>query len=210
MKTVSMSGSPRENVGKKDAKALRNQGLVPCVVYGASGQQHFYASEKELFKHFTTPEVFYVKLNLGGKEILTMIQDAQFHKVTDRLLHVDFFELSDSRAIIMGVPVVLEGSSPGVLKGGRLSKAFRKLNVKALPADMPEKITINISNLEILDEVLIRDIPSGKFTFLHAPSVTVVSVKTTRNAVADTPAAEAAAEGGEAAAPAEAKPEAKK
>jgi large subunit ribosomal protein L25 len=207
MKTVSMSGSLRENVGKKDAKALRNQGLVPCVVYGASGQQHFYASEKELFKHFTTPEVFYVKLNLGGKEILTMIQDAQFHKVTDSLLHVDFFELSDSRAIVMGVPIVIEGSSPGVLKGGRLSKAFRKLNVKALPVDMPEKITINISNLEILDEVLIKDIPSDKFTFLHSPSVTVVSVKTTRNAVADTPVA---AEGGDAAPDADAKSEAKK
>ncbi|MDR1973167.1 MAG: 50S ribosomal protein L25 [Bacteroidales bacterium] len=206
MKTVSMSGSLRENVGKKDAKALRNKGMVPCVVYGVSGQQHFYAHDKELFKLFTTPEVFYVKLNLDGKEILTMIQEAQFHKVTGNLLHVDFFELSDNRQIIMSVPVVLEGSSPGVLKGGKLSKAFRKLQVKALPANMPEKIVINISNLEILDEVQIKNIEAKDFVFLHSPSVVVVSVKTTRNAVEDKPVA-----GAEAAAPAtEAKTEDKK
>jgi large subunit ribosomal protein L25 len=213
MKTVSISGSPRENVGKKDAKALRGKGLVPCVVYGASGQQHFCAPEKELYKLFTTPEVFYVELELTGRKVRTMIQDAQFHKVNERLLHVDFFELSDSRPIIMGVPVVIEGSSPGVLKGGKLIKSFRKLNVKALPANMPERIVLNISELEILDEIYIKDIPANNYTFQHSPTVTVVAVKTTRNVV-DAPAT---AETTPATAPADAstataksKPEAKK
>jgi large subunit ribosomal protein L25 len=188
MKTVSISGSLRENVGKKDAKMLRGKGLVPCVAYGVSGQQHFYAPEKELYKLFTTPEVFYVELELAGKKILTMIQEAQFHKVNEGLLHVDFFELSDNRPIVMGVPVAIEGSAPGVLKGGKLIKSFRKLNVKALPANMPEKIIVNISGLEILDEVCIKDIPTDNYTFLHSPTITVVAVKTTRNVV-DTPAA---------------------
>ncbi|MDR2557097.1 MAG: 50S ribosomal protein L25 [Bacteroidales bacterium] len=213
MKTVSISGSLRENVGKKDAKALRSSGLVPCVAYGASGQQHFYAPEKELYKFFTTPEVFYVELELAGKKILTMIQEAQFHKVSEKLLHVDFFELSDNRPIIMGVPIVIEGSSPGVLKGGKLIKSFRKLNVKALPANMPEKITINISGLEILDEVCIKDIPTNNYTFLHSPTITVVAVKTTRNVVDAPVAAEAASSAAPAAAApaaAKSKPEAKK
>ncbi|MDR0619653.1 MAG: 50S ribosomal protein L25 [Bacteroidales bacterium] len=210
MKTVSISGSPRENVGKKDAKALRNKGLVPCVVYGAGNQQHFYAAEKELYKFFTTPEVFYVELELADRKITTMIQEAQFHKVNGRLLHVDFFELSDNRPIVMGVPIVIEGSSPGVLKGGKLIKSFRKLNVKALPANMPEKITINISGLEILDEICVKDIPTNNYTFLHESTITVVAVKTTRNVV-DTPAAaaEAAPAAPAAAAPA-AKPAEKK
>ena len=210
MKTVSISGSPRENVGKKDAKALRNKGLVPCVVYGVGNQQHFYAAEKELYKFFTTPEVFYVELELADRKITTMIQEAQFHKVNGRLLHVDFFELSDNRPIVMGVPIVIEGSSPGVLKGGKLIKSFRKLNVKALPANMPEKITINISGLEILDEICVKDIPTNNYTFLHESTITVVAVKTTRNVV-DTPAtaAEAAPAAPAAAAPA-AKPAEKK
>jgi large subunit ribosomal protein L25 len=191
MKTVSISGSPRESVGKKDAKILRGKGFVPCVVYGVNNQQHFYAAEKELYKLFTTPEVFYVELELADKKIVTMVQEAQFHKVGGQLLHVDFFELSDNRPIVMGVPIVIEGSSPGVLKGGKLIKSFRKLSVKALPANMPEKITINISGLEILDEVHVGDIPTNNYTFLHASTITVVAVKTTRNVV-DTPAETAA------------------
>lgn len=181
MKTVSISGSPRENVGKKDARDLRNQGNVPCVVYGGDEQIHFFASEKDLIELFNKPEVCFVELNIAGKVIKAVPQDAQFHKVTDTMLHVDFFELREDRPIVMAIPVQTTGSAVGVLKGGKLVKRKRRLRLRAVPANMPEVINIDITNLDVADEVKIRDLASDKYTLLEDPTAAVVLVKATRN-----------------------------
>lgn len=185
MKTVSISGSTRENVGKKDARDLRAKGLIPCVVYGAGEtEQHFYAEEKLLDPLFASPEVCFVELEIAGKKILTIVQEAQFHKLSGRILHVDFFALSDNRPIQMSVPLIIEGSAPGVLKGGKLIKGMRKLRVKALPANMPEEIRVDISKMDIGDEIKVKDLVNEKYQLKEVPSATVVFVKTTRNVVA--------------------------
>ncbi|MEG1572015.1 MAG: 50S ribosomal protein L25 [Bacteroidales bacterium] len=211
MKTISLSGSLRENVGKKDVKHLRTQGLVPCVVYGGKAQIHFSIPEKTLAPLFATPEVCYVEIEVNGQKYLTLPQDVQFHKVTETILHVDFFELNNTRTIRMAVPLLVEGSSPGVLKGGKLVKNLRKIKVRALPKHMPEQILVNISKLEVGDQVRVRDMKTDNYDFIEAPSTTVVLIKSSRNMTDDAVATPAAAAAPAAAAPAaEKKPAAKK
>ena len=187
MKTVSMSGSPRANVGKKDAKALRSAGLVPCVIYGGKEQIHFSTPETSFKQIVFTPDVCFVEVDLNGKKYLTILQDIQYHKVSDKILHADLFELSENKPITLSVPVVYKGSSPGVLKGGKLVKSIRKVKVSALPKNMPETLTIDLGTLEIGDMVKIGSIETNNFTIVDNPSMTVCAVKTTRNVVADGP-----------------------
>jgi len=187
MKTVSMSGSPRANVGKKDAKALRSAGLVPCVIYGGKEQIHFSTPETSFKQIVFTPDVCFVEVDLNGKKYLTILQDIQYHKVSDKILHADLFELSENKPITLSVPVVYTGSSPGVLKGGKLVKSIRKVKVSALPKNMPETLTIDLGTLEIGDMVKIGSIETNNFTIVDNPSMTVCAVKTTRNVVADGP-----------------------
>lgn len=205
MKTVSISGSLRGNVGKKDAHDLRAQGLVPCVVYGGKEQIHFSAPEKVLYPLFTTPEVCFVELDIEGKKIMSIVQEAQFHKVSEHLLHVDFFELRDDRAITMMVPFGTTGNAAGVLKGGKLVKSVRKLRVRALPANMPENIVVDVTKLEILDEVKVKDLANDKYEILADQTSAVVAVKSTRQAVAAPAEGEAAPAEGAAAPAAESK-----
>ena len=162
MKTVSISGSARQNVGKKDARDLRLQGRIPCVVYGGEEQIMFTAAEKDLIQLFNKPEVCFVDLDIDGKKIKAVPQDSQFHKVTDALLHVDFLELRDDRPIRMAVPLLTTGNAAGVLKGGKLVKRMRRLRLRALPANMPENITVDVTNLDIAQEVKEKDLCSDK------------------------------------------------
>lgn len=184
MKTVSLSGSIRSNVGKKDAKALRLQGMVPCVVYGGEKQIHFCTGVKSFTELFYTPEVCFVELNLDDKKILAIPQDVQYHKVTDEILHVDFLELNDKKPITMAVPVLTTGSSAGVLKGGKLQKSLRKVRISALPKDMPENITIDITEMEIHDFKRVSDIPANNYTIKESPSTKLVAIQSTRAAAA--------------------------
>ena len=194
MKTVSMSGSPRANVGKKDAKALRNADLVPCVIYGGKEQIHFSTPETS-FKHIIfTPDVCFIEVDLDGKKYLTVLQDIQYHKVSDRILHADLFELHEDKPITLPIPVVYTGSSPGVLQGGKLVKSTRKIRIKALPKDMPETVTIDLSNLQIGDMVKVAALEAKDFTIVEHPSTTICIVKTTRNVAAAEATAETAGE----------------
>ncbi|MDR1951821.1 MAG: 50S ribosomal protein L25/general stress protein Ctc [Bacteroidales bacterium] len=190
MKTVSMSGSPRANVGKKDAKALRCAGLVPCVIYGGKEQVHFSTPETSFKQIVFTPDVCFIEVDLNGKKYLTILQDIQYHKVSDSILHADLFELSEDKVITLPVPVVYQGSSPGVLKGGKLVKGIRKVKVSALPKNMPETLSIDLGKLEIGDMVKIGEIETNNFKIVDNLNTTVCAVKTTRNVVADTPAEE--------------------
>ena len=201
MKSVSISGSPRENVGKKDAKAQRVQGLIPCVIYGGKEQKMFVVEEGEFRNLLYTPEVKYVELTIDGKTYNAIVQDAQFHPITDKLLHVDFLEVIDDKPITIEIPFKIKGTSPGVLKGGSLHKRVRKLKVRGLLQNIPEDITADISGLDIEDVIRISDINIDNLTIIDNPNKVIVSVNQTRNVVATEEAGEEGAEeGGEAAA----------
>ncbi|MCK9220989.1 MAG: 50S ribosomal protein L25 [Bacteroidales bacterium] len=203
MKTVSLSGSLRENVGKKDAKKQRREFKVPCVLYGGKEQIHFVADEKILMKIMHTPVVQLIKLNVNGLEHDAIVQDIQYHPVTDRMLHVDFLQILPEKPVVIGVPVKVTGVAPGVLRGGRLVKKLRKVTVKALMKDLPDDVTVSIDGLEIGDTIKIADMKLDQVTFLDPASNVIIGVYTARAVVEEVvPGAEAAAETAEGAAPA--------
>jgi len=203
MKSVSISGSPRANVGKKDAKALRSGKLVPCVLYGGKEQIHFSVNEPEFKQLIYTPDIHTVDLSIGGNKYNAILQEAQFHKITDSLLHVDFLELIPNKPVVMNIPVRTKGVSPGVRNGGKLVQKLKTLKAKGLIEKMPDEIAINIDKLEIGSGVRVSDIHVDGLTFLNAPNVTIVSVQITRAVAAE--ASAAAAPAPKAAAPAAAK-----
>jgi len=199
MKKVSISGSPRVNVGKKDAKTNRNNGLIPAVLYGGKEQFTLTVDEKAMLKLLSSPEVFTLGLNLGNKEYNCIIKEAQFHPVTDKIIHVDFLEIFENKPVILDIPVKLTGTSPGVLMGGKLQIKQRKLKAKGIYTKLPDDITLDISGLEIGDSIKIGNIKHEHVELLDNPSSVVVSVKLTRAGVS---AAQEEEEAAAAAAPA--------
>jgi large subunit ribosomal protein L25 len=185
MKSVSISGSLRENVGKKDAKAQRNNELVPCVVYGGKEQHHILVEEKQFKGIVYTPETRYAELTFGDKKINAIIQEAQFHPTTERMLHVDFLEVSDNKPITIAVPIKPVGTSPGVLIGGKMIKKFRKIRLKGLLKDMPEFVEVDISKLELEQFVKIGDISVPNIQIMELKQNVVILVSRTRNIVAE-------------------------
>ncbi|HRY34233.1 MAG TPA: 50S ribosomal protein L25/general stress protein Ctc [Bacteroidales bacterium] len=184
MKTVSMSGSLRENVGKKDAKKLRREGRVPCVLYGGEKQIGFSMPEVD-FKHLIfTPEVKLVDLNIDGKQYKASLQDVQYHPVTDHILHVDFLEVTAGKALVIGVPVRITGVSKGVLQGGKLVQKVRKLKVKAFAEHLPDDIPVDITELDIAQAIKVQDVKMEHLQMLDNPASIIVTVAATR-AVAD-------------------------
>ncbi len=216
MKSVSISGSPRANVGKTDATALRNAKQVPCVLYGGKEQIHFSVLEADFKPLLYTPDANTVNLDVAGKKFHAIVQEAQYHRVNDGLLHVDFLEITPGKPVTMNIPVKATGTSPGVRNGGKLIKKLKTLKVKGLVEKMPDTINIPIDTLEIGQGVRISDLKIDGLTFLNAANITVIGVQTTRAAVAEeakaaTPAAGAKAPAAAAKAPAAAaKPAAKK
>ncbi len=193
MKTVSMSGALRAHVGKKDAKKNRREGKVPCVIYGGKEQIKFLMDEKFFIKILFTDEVYLLKIDIEGKEFDAILQDIQYHPVTDKVLHADFLEILPGKKVTIAVPVKVEGVAPGVLQGGKLNKKLRKIKIKGLVEDLPDFITVNIDNLSIGDSIKVKDVKNDKLEFLDMPGSVVVSVKTARGATAEEEAAEAAA-----------------
>ncbi len=190
MKEVSLSGSVRSNVGKKDAKAVRTSGNVPCVVYGDGEQVHFSVKHVDMEKLIYTPDVYIINLDVEGKKVPSIIQDIQFHPVTDRISHVDFIALKDDKKIKVNIPVNLVGRAPGVLNGGKLQQIFRRVKVYALPANLPDSIEVDINDLRIGQAIRIKDIANDKLEILNAANAVICSVKMARGAVADEEEAE--------------------
>ena len=183
MKTVSLSGSPRENVGKKDAKSLRAEGLVPAVLYGGDEQIHLSLREIEVKKLIYTPDVYRIELSVGDKKYDVIIQEAQFHPVSDEILHVDFLQLFEDKQVKINLPVRITGNSIGVRNGGRLAVLFRKIAVKGLPGDIPESLEIDITKLRIGMSIRVRDVEIPGIKILGPDSAVIVGVKTARGAV---------------------------
>ncbi len=180
MKVFSMSGSLRENVGKKEAKKNRREGQVPCVLYGGEKQIHFTVSIKELDKILFTPEVYLVELTIDGKLHKAIVKDLQYHPITDLAIHVDFQECFEGKKITVGLPVYVVGSAKGVIKGGRVLKRMRKIVVNGLLEHIPDAIEVDISPLDIGQGIRIRDLAIDKLTFVDPASSMVVGVKSAR------------------------------
>ncbi len=149
MKTLAISAKTRNGTGKTDSKALRNQGNVPCVLYGGEKQVCFYAHENDFRNLVHTPDVFIVELDIEGEKYRAVMQDLQFHPVTDKLLHLDFLQIFDDNEVTMTLPVHLEGMSIGIRNGGVLSFRRRKIITRAIPGNLPDYIEINIEDLDI-------------------------------------------------------------
>lgn len=186
MKTVSMSGSLRENVGKKDARKNRADGKIPCVLYGGKEEVHFVVDEKDFGPVIFTPYIHLINLTVDKQQYQTILKEVQYHPVTDEILHVDFLELIAGKPIVVSLPIRIQGSSKGVLRGGRMVKKFRKLKVKALPEHLPDEILIDITELDINDMIKVGDIKIDHVQMLDIATSTVVSIASTR-AVEGTP-----------------------
>jgi len=199
MKSITINGSKRESVGKVATKALRNAGEVPCVLYGGEAPVHFAADERAFAKLVYTPNAHTVVIDLGDNGTFNAIlQDIQFHPVSDKILHIDFYQLFDDKEVSMNIPVVIKGAAPGVLNsGGVLSRNKRKLRVRALPADLPDTIEADISELELGDKLYVTQVADEKFKFLHPDNTVICQVRTSRVSLKVENEVEGAEEGAE-------------
>ncbi|WP_026135808.1 50S ribosomal protein L25/general stress protein Ctc [Nafulsella turpanensis] len=180
MKNVEIIGFKRANLGKKESKDLRLEGNVPCVMYGGKDQIHFYAP-MILFRDLVyTGDAHMVDLNIEGTTYNCILQDIQFHPVSETILHADFLQLFEKRAVKMDIPVKFEGTAPGVIAGGKMITKLRKITVKALPADMPDYITVDISKLALGKSVKVGEITPGNFEILNNPSTSIATVEIPR------------------------------
>ena len=185
MKSITIKGSKRESVGKSATKALRNAGMVPCVLYGGDEPVHFAAEELAFTKLVYTPNAHTVALEIGEKmKFNAILQDIQFHPLTDKILHIDFYQLFDNKAVSMDIPVKILGAAPGVLNsGGVLSRNKRKLRVRALPANLPDFIEADISNLELGSKLYVTELENENYRFLHPDNTVVCQVRTSRTSL---------------------------
>jgi large subunit ribosomal protein L25 len=196
MKSITIEGSERESVGKKATKAVRDAGMVPCVIYGGSQPVHFQAEAKAFKSLVYTPNAHTVVINLGGKTFNAILQDIQFHPVSDRINHIDFFQLSDDKEIVMEVPVKVTGTSPGVLLGGVLNLNQRRLKVKALPKNLPDFVEANISELQMGNKLYVTKLVTNNYKLMHPDNTVVCQVKISRAAMKAAQEAAKAEKGG--------------
>lgn len=182
MQSITIKGSKRESVGKASTKALRNAGMVPCVIYGGEQPIHFSAEENAFRNLVYTPNVYTASIDIDGQQVSAILQDIQFHPVTDKILHIDFYQLFEDKPVTMTIPVKLTGTSPGVLNGGSLRFTNRKLRVKALPANLPDFVSADISKLRIGNKLYITSLETNDYTFMHPDNTVVVQVRASRNA----------------------------
>lgn len=192
MKSITLKGLERESVGKVATNALRNAGRVPCVIYGGENPVHFSVDAKDLVPLVYTADALIVDLELAsGKKFKAALQDLQFHPVTENILHVDFIELFDEKPVTMTVPVKIVGHSEGVRLGGVLAINTRKLQVRALPANLPDVIEVDVTPLKIGDKAFVRTLQKENYKILAADNYIVAYIRTSRNAAKNAAAAAA-------------------
>ena len=184
MKSITINGSQRESVGKKATKALRNAGQVPCVIYGGDKPLHFSSPELAFSKLVYTASAHTVVIALdNGVEYNAIMQDIQFHPVTDKIIHIDFYQIFEDKEITMEIPVHTTGSSKGVMNGGNLRMPFRKLRVKAIPSNLPDFVEIDITPLKIGSKLYITELENENYKFVHPDNTVVCQVRRSRLAV---------------------------
>jgi len=181
MKSITIKGSKRESVGKKATKALRNAGEVPCVIYGGDNIVHFAAPEVSFNKLIYTPDVHTVVVDLNGNKTNAVLQDIQFHPVTDEILHIDFYEFHEGQEITMEIPVHSEGIPKGVKNGGVLRFNLRRMTVRGLAKNLPDYIVANVTPLKIGQKLYVTAVASEDYKIMHPDNTVICQVRTSRN-----------------------------
>lgn len=182
MQIFELKGELRSDLGKKATNALRAEGKVPCVLYGGQENVHFAVAEKDLQKLLYTPIVYIVKVNVGDQCYEAVMREIQFHPVTDRVLHIDFYQIFENKPVVMEIPVKLQGFAEGVQAGGKLSLVVRKLKVKALPANLPGELVLDVTSLGLGKSIKVKDLSYDDFEIVNAREVVVAQIKLTRAA----------------------------
>jgi large subunit ribosomal protein L25 len=195
MKTVALTGELRPSLGTKDAKTLRNEGKVPCVLYGGGELLHFFVYAPDFNALVYTPNTYKVQLTIEGKKHLAILQDMQFHPVNETILHADFLSVDENKSVLLSIPIKVTGNSPGVRAGGKLIQKIQRLKVRGSINKIPDFVEIAIDKLEIGQSVKVKELSIKDVEILDAKENAVVSVKITRNVVADPAAAAAGAAG---------------
>jgi len=180
MKTKEVNGKRRESVGKTNSKFLRKQDLIPCVMYGGDEIIHFSSHNLEIGKLVYTDKVYIVKLSIDGKEYQAILKDLQFHPVTDKIIHVDFIQVSEDKKIDISIPIILNGFSEGVKQGGKLALEHRRLKVKAFLKDLPDQLDVDITNLLLGKTIQIGDLEFENMELIEPKNWVIASVKLTR------------------------------
>lgn len=200
MKQIAINGTVRTELGKKATKEIRKSGNVPCVIYGEKRDEngnplaiHFSVSEKEINKLIYTPHIYLVDINIDGVDYKAVLKEVQFHPVKDNVLHVDFYEVHAEKPIVMGVPVQAQGLAAGVRAGGRLMMMVRKLNVRAMYDQIPEKLFVDVTALQLGKTIKAGDLQFEGLEMVTPKEVIVCAVKMTRAAMGAAAAAAAAA-----------------
>lgn len=189
MKEISINGTSRTEIGKKATKAVRAEGMVPCVIYGEQKGEnglpvakHFVVSEKEINKLVFTPNIYLVNVTIDGKETQAVVKEVQFHAVKDNVLHVDFYEVTPTKPIVMAVPIAPQGLAEGVRAGGKLMGMVRKLKVRAVASAIPEKLVIDVTNLGLGKSIKCGELSFEGLELVTPKEVVVYTVKMTRAA----------------------------
>ena len=200
MKSVIINATEREDLGSKFARKLRREGNVPCVVYGGEKPVHFYADTLQFRDLVYTSQARKAEINMGSNKVEAVVQDIQFHPVSDQIMHIDFVELIAGKPISIDVPVSLSGNARGVRNGGKLKHTLRKLSVRALPKDLPDGIDIDVTELRIGQSIRVEDVKTNNFEFVNPGSAVICSIKMARGAMDEEESEGEGEEGAEAAA----------
>ena len=190
MKSINVKGTARTATGKKATRDLRKNGGVPCNLYGENKNENgesiamsFATTQEELRKLVYSPDIYSVNLTIDGKECKAVMKELQFHPVTDQLLHVDFYEITEEKLIVMEVPIQMTGLAEGVKAGGKLAASVRKLKVRAPYTAIPEKLIIDVTNLALGKTIKVGELSFEGLELVTSPSVVVCQVKMTRSAM---------------------------
>lgn len=190
MREIKITGKTREVIGKKASRDLRREGQIPCNLYGEAKENgkplalSFTSSMTELRKLIYTPHIYVVQLEIDGKPHTAILKELQFHPTTDAVLHVDFYEVTPEKPIVMGVPVKHTGLAQGVRDGGRMNMSIRKINVKATYPQIPEVLEVDVTDLCIGKSIKVGDLSYEDLELVTPKEVIVCSIKATRNSIA--------------------------
>lgn len=182
MKSFKLEGVSRPDLGKKATKAIRGTERIPAVLYGGEDVVHFTVSQEAVRNLIYSPEIFVVELSIDGKQVQAILKDIQFHPVTDAILHLDFLQVTQTKPVVVEVPVVLTGHAEGVRAGGKLALEMRKLKVKAIYTEIPEKLHIDVTTLGLGKTIQVGALHFDGLELMNAKNAVVCAVKLTRAA----------------------------
>ena len=181
MKSFDLKGTSRTEVGKKSTNELRKNNGIPCVLYGIEKEAKAFAVTTDAVRKLVyTPDIHVVNLTIDGVECKAVLKDIQFHPVKDTILHMDFLQIVEDKAIVMEVPTVLTGLAAGVKLGGKLQQAIRKIKVKAVYANIPEKLTVDVTELGLGKSIKVGDLSFEGLELVTPAQTVVCSVAATR------------------------------